>query len=253
MHQTKISVGGDPEFFLFDDGYPCPAHEMVPGTKENPHKLKCGAVQVDGMAVEFNIDPSYSSEEFSHNINETLLEIRGMIPKKYEFRYQPSVFFRMLTLEKTPDHIKELGCSPDWNAYTSLQNISPMVELEKFPTLRSAGGHITAGWAKDLDKTDASHIADCEAYIKEIDPIYQSFSNLWDQDMIRHKLYGAPGAYRPTSFGAEYRTPSNAWVRYPKLYPFIFNMAYGVANQFLTQEPYVPEMNMDWIAETRRD
>ena len=57
---TQILVGCDPEVFVAKGGKFISAHGMIPGTKKAPHKVERGAVQVDGMALEFNIDPAAS-------------------------------------------------------------------------------------------------------------------------------------------------------------------------------------------------
>jgi hypothetical protein len=55
----EFKIGADPEFFLRDKatGKFVSAHGLIPGTKRQPMKVDKGAVQVDGMALEFNIDP----------------------------------------------------------------------------------------------------------------------------------------------------------------------------------------------------
>jgi len=54
----KILVGCDPELFVKKDGVLVSAHGLVQGSKEHPFRVSKGAVQVDGMALEFNIDPA---------------------------------------------------------------------------------------------------------------------------------------------------------------------------------------------------
>ena len=252
--EELITCGGDPEYWIVDDNGPIPAHEFLPGTKEQPHKLPSGAVQVDGMAVEVNIDPASTAEEFEHNVHAVLGEVRKLVPPAYRFSYEPSVEFLGSTIARVPEVHKELGCSPDWNAYSGLQNISPMLELQKIPNVRSAGGHIAIGWGKDLDKTSQSHIWDCEIYIKTIDELYCTFKDMWDKDTIRSRLYGKPGAYRPTSFGVEYRTPSNAWLKYPRLYPFMFQLAYATFEGMLGDGTYkVPKIDSSMLETVRSD
>jgi len=55
---TQILVGCDPEYFVKKNGIFQSAHGLIMGDKKNPQKVRNGAVQVDGMAVEFNIDPA---------------------------------------------------------------------------------------------------------------------------------------------------------------------------------------------------
>lgn len=239
----KVTIGCDPEFFLYKDGYPVSAHDIVPGTKEEPYKLSKGAVQRDGMAVEFNIDPASTPEEFADNVLTTIGDIRQMVPKEYKFKYYPSVEFKEYYYRMVPDGPKELGCNPDYNAYTGLINTNPNVGLVGNPLLRTGAGHIHLGWTADQDKKDPSHIWDCRQVVKMMDEFYGLVKPKIDLDTRREALYGAKGAFRPTTFGVEYRVPSNAWVRYPDLYPFIFSMAHSVVKGMETGEFNCPKFS----------
>src|SRR5690554_4628554 len=55
----KIKVGSDPELFVKDQASNkyVSAHGLVQGTKQVPQAVDNGAVQVDGMALEFNTNP----------------------------------------------------------------------------------------------------------------------------------------------------------------------------------------------------
>ena len=58
MIEIEAKVGADPEIFLGDaDGGLVSAYGLIKGDKEHPFPVTNGAVQVDGMAAEFNIDP----------------------------------------------------------------------------------------------------------------------------------------------------------------------------------------------------
>ncbi len=52
---VNFTIGADPEIFLRRRGKAFSAHGVIPGTKKEPHNVEKGAVQVDGMAVEFNV------------------------------------------------------------------------------------------------------------------------------------------------------------------------------------------------------
>ena len=61
--------------------YNVSAHGLIPGTKYEPYPIPHGALQVDGTALEFNINPSSSYEEFNTNIDEVLKTMMAMLPK----------------------------------------------------------------------------------------------------------------------------------------------------------------------------
>ncbi len=65
-----ILIGCDPELFVFSENKKkiVSAHDLLPGTKEEPFAVPCGAIQVDGVAAEFNITPADESRRFIQNI-----------------------------------------------------------------------------------------------------------------------------------------------------------------------------------------
>ena len=76
----NITVGADPEVFPKVNGEFVSGFGMVQGTKEDPQRVEKGAVQVDGMALEFNIDPAASEQEFLHNIDTVMSELKKLVP-----------------------------------------------------------------------------------------------------------------------------------------------------------------------------
>jgi len=241
---AKVSIGADPEFFLKQGNKNISAHGIVPGDKAEPHKLKFGAVQLDGTAVEFNINPSYTGKEFTENVLGTLNEVRSMVPKKYRFNFSPAVNYNAEYFKKIPSKCKELGCDPDFDAYAYGK---PNERPDNRTTMRTGAGHLHIGWdeAGGLDVKDQSHILDCCLLSKNLDAIFSMIERNWDDDTKRRKMYGKLGAFRPKKYGCEYRSLSNAWVRYPKLYPFIFDLckrtyAYSVKGKDLAKSFNLP-------------
>ena len=55
-----MTFGCDPELFVVNGNDEFVYPEWIPGNKEEPHPVEHGAVQIDGMAAEFNIDPCRS-------------------------------------------------------------------------------------------------------------------------------------------------------------------------------------------------
>jgi hypothetical protein len=101
--------------------------------------------------------------------------------------------------------------------------------------MRTAGGHLHVGFIADnsADVKDSEHVSDCITLIKQIDSYFRGFEILWDKDKQRRNMYGAAGAFRPKSYGVEYRTLSNAWLNYPKLWPWLFDSL-----QFVTEQTH---------------
>lgn len=215
----NIKLGCDPELFVTNlEGMPRSAHGLIPGTKEAPHKVNKGAVQVDGMALEFNIDPVESEDEWVDNISTVMRELRAMVPEDYKFKITPSVNFNHKHLSAQPEEAKELGCMPDLNAYTMQENPRPNGNT----TLRTASGHIHIGFTEGADPKDEEHIIRCCTLAKHLD-FYLGLRSLeWDRDQTRRRLYGNPGAVRIKPYGVEYRVLSNAWLEKEELVRFVY-------------------------------
>lgn len=220
-----LKVGCDPEFFLLDKktGMMTSAHNLVPGTKAAPYKVKSGAVQADGTAVEFNIEPASSPEEFASNVEAVLKEVRGMVDKRFEFKFEPTVTYAEDYFKLLPDSAKELGCDPDFDAYRGGTE-NPRPNPSKTPTFRTGSGHIHIGWTSGKNwKEDPSHSLDCVQVVKSLDNHFFEHKHAYDNDTLRETLYGKRGAFRYKPYGVEYRTPSNMWLNNKALWPWIFN------------------------------
>ena len=94
MSTKKILVGADPELFLAKNGQFVSAHNLLPGTKYEPFPVKSGAIQVDGMAAEFNIDPVENEDSFLSSLETVLTQLKSMVPD-YDFCKPPSTLKRL--------------------------------------------------------------------------------------------------------------------------------------------------------------
>lgn len=209
----KITVGADPEFFLRDrkTGKFISAYGLIPGTKERPHPVEQGAVQVDGMALEFNINPAFNSQEFHSNIETVLQTLRNMIPKETEIDFNPVAQFDEEFFKQQPEAAVNIGCEPDFNAYTGQLNTPP----NQKQLMRTAAGHIHIGWTDDRDPFDDRHFASCCRLVKQLDYYLGVPSVLLDKTptaALRREMYGKAGTFRPKTYGVEYRVLSNFWV-----------------------------------------
>jgi hypothetical protein len=221
---TEVIFGCDPELFIQDKkGRFVSAHDAIPGTKAEPFILPDGMMQVDGMAIEFGVRPTSDKQVFISRVNRVRREVDARLSVKgYKTVVHPSVTFSKTIFDKSPDVAKELGCNPDYNAYTGKPNPVPK---PKTPSFRTAGGHIHIGWTNGVDPLRAEHFEVCRLVIKMMDHYLGIPSVLFDGDTERRSLYGAAGAFRPTHYGCEYRSLSCAWLRHPSLTEFVFDQA----------------------------
>ena len=199
---TKFTIGADPEVFVRKHGKPFSAHGLIPGDKDNPHKVRDGAVQVDGMALEFNIDPCSTFKEFNSRITSVMNQMEGMLELGHSLDISPLMEFGYDYIEAQPDKAKELGCEPDYNAYTGEANPKPDAKVP----FRTAAGHIHIGLDRKLSFDEKRKLTIlCDIFIG-----METLS--FDKCEKRRELYGAAGAFRDKPYGIEYRTPSNAWL-----------------------------------------
>ena len=213
-------IGTDPELFVTKGGILQSAYGLIKGDKANPFPVNRGAVQVDGMALEFNTDPTDSEDGFVNSIATVMGELKAMLPE-YEFFLEPTAEFGADYIKAQPDEAKEMGCDPDYNAYTGEVNEKP----DGDNTFRTAAGHIHIGWTKDEDVNCSFHFDECCEVAKQLDAYLGVPSLLFDNDSKRRKMYGQAGAFRPKSYGMEYRVLSNAWLKTPELQRWVFRQA----------------------------
>jgi len=221
INNVEFLIGCDPEVFVKNGkGEFVSAHGMIPGTKTEPLKVRNGMVQVDGMALEFGIDPAATKKDFVYRINDVLSQLKEMLPEGHSLSISSIAEFSPEVIAAQPEEALELGCDPDYNAYTLDKNPRPRLTN---PNIRSAGGHVHIGWGAKLPTRDPKHIEACAALAAEMDYYMGAASLAWDKDSVRRSIYGAAGAFRPKPYGMEYRSGSNQWLKSDELIGFVFD------------------------------
>lgn len=211
-----FTIGCDPEVMVADikTNSMATAIDVLGGSKDKPLKVKKGAVQEDNVLAEFNIDPASTKLEFVGNINVVMRQLRGML-KARGLRpvYLASHSFKPEVLSHPKAWL--FGCDPDFNAWLDGEvNIAP---YSVNPYLRTAGGHIHVGWDNPTEQERLN-------VIRWMDLFIGVPSIILDSDITRRELYGKAGAYRPKSYGAEYRVVSNFWIKSPALMRWVYDM-----------------------------
>ena len=230
---AEFTLGADPELFGFIGKKPVSVHEYLSGDKQNPHKVKGGAVQVDGTSAEFNIDPCKTKYEFVSRINSVRDTMQSMISEKNPdvvLKAEPWVRFEHNYFQGLPPEVKLLGCDPDFNSFKSyrteegklFENPRPNPEALGIPTVRTGSGHIHIGW--DVSDNAKVHLCDCRHIVNSFQSTIGSSYRKWDASNVRKNLYGAPGAFRPKSYGVELRFLSNKWVDNQYAQEFLFDV-----------------------------
>lgn len=239
-------IGADPELFMFRDGAPVSAHETFPGTKSKPFPVNGGAIQVDGTAAEFNIDPAATFEQFTHNIDSVIAEMRNYLAPNEELRTESVVVWPEEYFAGLPFVARELGCMPDFDAWTGRRNPKPSLKAQ--PTLRTAAGHIHIGFTTDADMRDPRHIINCQRMIRLMDWHVGTWASSIDAaGATRRQLYGKAGACRYKTYGVEYRTPSNFWVMHEEHRATLWNLIVLACRDFGESREISTEMGEDII------
>ena len=224
----EILVGCDPEVFVKQGGVFKSAYGLIQGDKANPQKVNRGAVQVDGMALEFNIDPAHSEDEFCLNVQDVFNTMKLMVPD-YEVVAVPVAHFDPDYIKNQPAAALELGCDPDFNAWINAVNNKPNGNRP----MRTASGHVHIGWTKGADTDDFNHIEMCNAVIRQMD-FYLGLPSLsYDDDQERREMYGKAGCCRYKPYGTEYRTLSNAWLKSEALMRWVYRNTLAGMNELI--------------------
>lgn len=236
----NIYVGADPELFMKDvNGCLVSAWGAIPGTKKDPFKVEKGAVQVDGMALEFNIDPALNEEEFVANINYVMEQMKAMI--QHEFFISPVAHFGHDILNAQPKEALELGCDPDYNGWTVQQNPAPNGNRP----FRTASGHVHVGWAQGRPVHAMDTLYEAAAVARQLDFYLGLPSILVDTDPTRRELYGKAGAFRNKPYGMEYRVLSNFWLLTPNLQAWVFRATQRAVDNMFNFNMFLPEIEGD--------
>ena len=214
------TYGADPEIFISNNGEFISAHTFSSGTKQHPEKVNHGAIQVDGMALEFNIDPASNQEEFVNNIKVVMATLKERIGD-CEFMQDCTVDFDMDFFKQIPAVNRALGCSTDSNAWTLENNPKP----DSTKLMRTVGGHVHIGGFGMGPDYNWEYFEKCANIARLMDKTVGVYSVLWDKDKERRKMYGKAGSFRAKPYGVEYRTLSNKWLFNEDLVKFVFDGA----------------------------
>lgn len=212
---ANVLRGADPELFLRDkNNFPVTSIGLIGGSKQKPRQLGGGfALQEDNVAVEFNIPPANNKEQFISSLSFVLSHLEQELGKKDLFLdISPVAMFT--TEQLNHPQAQELGCEPDFNAWTQEVNPRPIAP----PALRSAGGHLHIGY-------DDPDIVTNLRIVKVHDLFCGVASLIHDGDTRRRELYGKAGAFRHKDYGVEYRSMSNYWIKSPELMGWIYTQS----------------------------
>lgn len=224
--ESVFTVGCDPEFFLYDEelGNYVSSIPFIKGTKHEPEKLGSGGyIMRDNVAVEFGMPPASTLEEWLDFVNMSMRDVENYIPDFLSLRIVPSAEFPRQQLHHP--EAAEIGCEPDFNAWTNTQNIPPVGFANS--TFRSCGGHVHVGYVEGSGNDFLLVPEGKLDTIKAMDCLLGIVSVVLDNSpeaIARRDIYGKAGCYRPTDYGVEYRTLSNFWCKSDALKKLMYRL-----------------------------
>lgn len=194
----NITIGSDPEFFIFKDDQPESSIGLINGTKHKPQEVAPGyGILKDNVLIEGNIPPVKTKEEFIANMRQLKAFMSEMVePNKIVCA--DSAEFNEYQLDN--EEARLFGCAPYFNAWTlSMNSPADLADLN----FRVAGAHIHCGYTYEGPLSPewlAVYITRAFDYFV----IYPS--RLEYNDPIRSKYYGDYGNFRIKPYGVEVRS-----------------------------------------------
>jgi hypothetical protein len=208
----SVSIGTDPELFLTDSrtGGVVPVCGLIGGEKGKPMDLGGGfGVQEDNVMVEFNTPPKHDPYDFAASVREGIEKVTNLVCTRHEHLRLDDQSERLFSgIQLDTPQARMFGCSQDFDAYQQGSPFTPVLPEELVDgdgAWRFAGGHVHLGYDNPHGIPDfvVSSFADVFLGLPAVG---------LDNQPKRRALYGAPGRYRPTPYGIEYRVLSNFWV-----------------------------------------
>ena len=215
--KKPISLGSDPEMFVFQGAKLLPAYEFLQAKDAGQ------PIFWDGFQAEWRYDhEDKCSQDSLINLTRERLAVLNLIAKDRKAKLSLTNVVRVpqVTLETAHTEHVELGCMPSYNAY-QLRG-QPVENPRKLP-YRFAGGHMHFGtWTR---RPKYERIV---CTLDDILGVWAVGAARYFDNPVRRMYYGLAGEYRKPEykegFGVEYRVLSNFWLASPNLMRLVWNL-----------------------------
>lgn len=248
----SITFGADPEVFLRRKatGHIVPSSEVIPGAPLQAEKTRDlraykSNIARDGIQAELHPVAHGCRQEMGIDILSCLSTLaRAAKRVGAEIDFSSVVDVDEETFAALPASVKELGCGRSLNVWDPAASVG--VDGQTYRT-RSAAGHVHLGFTNTICSAWPAHgqyRIDSEdripQLVKLLDLVVGNTCVMLDRDpraAERRRTYGRAGEYRLTSYGMEYRTLSNFWLRSPYLSSLVFSLARKAAMLWINAYP----------------
>lgn len=196
----NITIGSDPEFFIYEDQKPKSSIGLITGTKWKPTTFNGYGVLKDNVLIEGNIPPSKTRGEFVTHMKNWKDLAQNILGKNLKLVSADSVEFPEEALDSL--EARTFGCAPYFNAWTlDLGDPSDLANMN----FRVAGTHIHIGYEIDPDvQIDRFELN--IAIVRAFDYFVTYPSRKEHDDPVRALYYGDFGNYRDKEYGVECRS-----------------------------------------------
>ena len=219
-----ISFGSDPEFMLIDKrGKYKSAIGIVPGSRDEKHKIGKHDFYFDNVLAECAINPGYSKEEVIENFR-NCFQLYAKLVSPYKLVLKAAQKYSKEELQH-PAAI-EIGCKREACAYL-LDWIEPDEDMFLRTNWRSAGGHVHIGnetLKESFNRIRTTRMLDLFLGVPSI------YLDCDKSTKKRKELYGQAGRFREPSHGLEYRSLGNFWLCSPDLVRLVYDLVEFTVN-----------------------
>ncbi len=230
----NFSIGTDPEIILTDIDY-TPKSSI--GILKHKNKAVQGGenkIYYDNVLAEVNTTPSFPKEEFLKNIKYSLNSLVKLIKP---LKISKDSFAVFPSSELNHKDAFEFGCEREYCAYDlDAHQMSFMLGNARF-----AGGHVHIG-------IDIKNQEEQVMLVRMLD-LFLGLSLISIDDSKncckRRSYFGKFGRYRKTSYGIEYRTPSNFWLFYQSSIELVYDIVEFVID-FVKKEKHFNFWKIDY-------
>lgn len=233
-----VTLGADPEIFLRDkSGRLIASEEVITGKEIAADPLAdkragySAGIARDGIQVEFHPQARTCRQEVSLALSAAMQTLERLAAEKgARMDFTSVIEVSEEDFAVIPPHAKELGCGRSFNVWDPTASVG--VDGQTY-RIRSAAGHVHLGlqnmqsMAFDPESPNGRH-EHIPQLVKLLDLIVGNTCVLIDRDPLaakRRETYGRAGEYRTTSYGMEYRTLSNFWLRGPQLASMVWGLS----------------------------